>query len=148
MLGQHWKGILPIQCCPNTFETTLDKKTTCVMLAQSWRFHREIGYTMLSWYACANIAKENYLGNVDPQPMNNMAQKNNLQCCLDLCRLTLCKEISCAMLTYGYQTTFLSKIIYAMLCLSSWNNIAYKYRILNAVQIRLRQHCTRKLLAQ
>ena len=42
-----------------------------------------------------------YLCNVDPQPINNFAQENNLQCCLDLCWLTLCKEITCAMLAHG-----------------------------------------------
>ena len=50
MLGQHCTGILSSQCCLNTSETTLRKKTTCAMLAQSaqTRFRRKITYTMLS----------------------------------------------------------------------------------------------------
>ena len=35
-----------------------------------------------------------------------------------------------------------------MLCRPCWNNIAQEYCLVNVVQICLRQHCTRKLLAQ
>ena len=50
MLRQYCIGILSSQCCPNTSETTLDKKDTCAMLAQRAQtcFHRKITYTMLS----------------------------------------------------------------------------------------------------
>ena len=83
-MGQHCIGILSSQCCPNTSETTLQKQVTCAMLAQSAQtsFHRKITYAILSRSACANIAQENYLCNVYPQPMNTFAQENNLQCFL------------------------------------------------------------------
>ena len=73
------------------------------MLAQSTQniFHRKLTYTMFSWSACANIAQENYQCNVDSQSMNNFAQENNLQCCLDLCWPTLRKKIACTMLAHG-----------------------------------------------
>ena len=35
-----------------------------------------------------------------------------------------------------------------MLCRPCWNSIAYEYCLVNVIQIRLIQHCTRKLLAQ
>ena len=103
MLGQHYIGILASQCCPNLSESTLHKEITCTMLAQSAQtyFRRKKTYTILSRSACANIAQENYLCNVDPQPMNNLAQENNLKCCLDLCGPTLRKEVICAMLVHG-----------------------------------------------
>ena len=66
--------------------------------------------------------------------MNNFAQENNLQCCLNLCGPTLLKEITCAILAHGKQTTFLSKINYTMLCLSSWDNITQKYCLVNVVK--------------
>ena len=34
ILGQHCKRILSCQFCPNTSETTLHKKTTCIVLAR------------------------------------------------------------------------------------------------------------------
>ena len=37
------------------------------------------------------------------------------------------------------------KITYTMLCRPYWNNIAQEYYLVNVVQIRLRQHCTKKL---
>ena len=40
------------------------------------------------------------------------------------------------------------KMTYTMLCRPCWNNIALEYCLVNVVQICLRQHCTRKLLAQ
>ena len=40
------------------------------------------------------------------------------------------------------------KTTHAMLYQPCWNNIAYGYLLVNAIQIFLRQHCTRKLLAQ
>ena len=85
-LGQHCIGILSSQCCPNTYEITLHKKITCTMLVQSTQtcFRKKMTYTMLSWFAWANIAQEIYLCNVDPQPMNNFSQKNNLQYYLDI----------------------------------------------------------------
>ena len=57
---------------------------------------------MLSWSAGTNVAQEIvYLCKVGPQSMNNFAQENNLECCLDLCGLRLRKEITCAMLARG-----------------------------------------------
>ena len=93
MLGQHCIGILSNQCCPNTSGRTLHKKITCAMLAQSaqTRFCRKITY-MLSWSACANIAHENYLCNVDPNPKNNFAT---------LSGPTLHNEINYAMFAHG-----------------------------------------------
>ena len=72
MVGQNCIGILSSQCCPNTSDTALHKENICTMMAHSARS------------ACANIAQENYLCNVYPQPMKNFAQENNLQCCLNL----------------------------------------------------------------
>ena len=97
------------------------------MLDQSaqTRFRRKITYTMLSWsaYKKTKTAHKNYLCNVHPKPKNNFAQENNIHCCLGLCRPTLHKEFTCAMLAHGWQTTFLSKINYTMVCLPSWENI-------------------------
>ena len=42
----------------------------------------------------------------------------------------------------------MTKITYKMSCRPCWNNIALEYCLVNVVQICLRQHCTRKLLAQ
>ena len=78
---------------------------------------------MFSGSTRANIAQENYLCNVDSEPMNNLLQENNMQCCVHLCGPALRKEITCAMLTHGQQTTFLSKATYTMLCLSSWDKL-------------------------
>ena len=85
------------QCCPNVSETTLHKE----LLVQCWP--RPHSYLFAGKYssAWANIALEKYLYNVGPQSTNNFAQKNNLQCCLDLCGQTLHKEISCAMLVHS-----------------------------------------------
>ena len=67
MLVQYCIGILSIQCCPNTFERTLHKKTTCAMLAQSTQqwFWRKITYTILPWSAWAEIAQNNNLYNAE-----------------------------------------------------------------------------------
>ena len=48
--GQNCIGMLSSQCCSDTSETTLHKKITCAMLAQSAQtlFRRKITYTMLS----------------------------------------------------------------------------------------------------
>ena len=94
MLGQHCIGLLSNQCCPNTSGRTLHKKITCAMLAQSpqtW-LCRKITYIMLSWSACANIAHENYLCNVDPKLKNNFAT---------LSGPTLHNEINYAMFAHG-----------------------------------------------
>ena len=74
MLGQHCKGILFSQCCPNTSETTFHKNNTCAMLAQGAQkcFRRKITYTILSRSACANIAQEHYLCNVGPWLTDNL----------------------------------------------------------------------------
>ena len=53
--------------------------------------------------------------------MNNIAQENNLQYCLDLCGLTLRKEITFAILAYGF---FHRNIVYTMLPKYVWDNIA------------------------
>ena len=68
------------------------------MLAQSAQacFYRKITYPMLSWCACANIVKENYLRNVHPQAKNNFAEENKPRCCLDLLR----EEITCVMFVH------------------------------------------------
>ena len=73
------------------------------MLAQSAQkcFRMKTTYTMLSWSACANAAYDNYLGYIGPQPINNFAQENYLQCFLDLCGAILRKEITCAMFGHG-----------------------------------------------
>ena len=94
MLGQYYIRILSSQCCPNMSERTLHKKITCTMLTQSAQTHfrRRITYTMLSWSACANIAHENYLCNVDPKPKNNFATWSGP---------TLHKEITYVMFAHG-----------------------------------------------
>ena len=111
MLGQHCLEILSSQCCPNTSETTLHKKTICAMLTQSTQtcFRRKITYTMLSWSAWANIAQENCLYNVHPQLMNNFA-----------------------ILHLIIQICFCRKITYAMLPWSAWANIAQNNYLQNA----------------
>ena len=67
MLGQHGRGISYAPCCPNTFETTLHRKTTCLILALSAEtcYCRKTSFAMLSWSAWANIAQTNYLRNAD-----------------------------------------------------------------------------------
>ena len=69
---------------------------------------------MLSWSAWANIWQENYLCSDDPHSTTNFAEENNLQFCLDGSGPTLHKKIV-AMLTYGWQTMIMRKIIYTML---------------------------------
>ena len=103
------------------------------MLAQSVQtcFRRKKTYTMLSLSACASIAQESYLCNVDPYPMNSFAQENNLQCYSNLCGPTLRKGITSIILVHSWLMdqfgtlvqTFLSKITYKMLRLPSWENI-------------------------
>ena len=58
------------------------------------------------------------------QSTNNFALENNLQWCPDLSGSKLPKEFTCAMLAHGKQTTFMSKITYAMLYRPCWDNIA------------------------
>ena len=119
-LGQHCTGLLHVQCCPKTIKTTLNRifsraslsrasrkplhrvftcAITCAMLTKSAEtyFRWKITYTMLSWSAWANIVQENYLYNVGPQSTNKFAQKNNLQCCLEISGPILHKEITCEM---------------------------------------------------
>ena len=101
-----------------------------ISLSTQTRFCRKITYAMLSWSVWANITQnnylhdvdniapqstvystfsrycwdnavqENYLCNVDPQSINNSAQKNNLEFCLDLSRSILHKETTCGMLAH------------------------------------------------
>ena len=40
---------------------------------------------------------------VDPYPMNNFAQENNLQCYSDLCGRTLCKRITSIVLAHSWK---------------------------------------------
>ena len=95
------------------------------MLTQSAQpcFHRKRNVVLICVH---QHCTKKYLCNVYPQPMNNFEQENNLQCRLDLCGPTLRKKITCEMFAHGYQTTFLSKITFAMLCLSR-DNMAYRY---------------------
>ena len=98
-----------------------------------------------------------------------------MQCCLDLPEPKLHKKITCAMFAHNPQTTLHRKIvvnfvwiylgvtlcdvgpwlrnysykrktIYRILYRSCWDNIAYKYCLVNVAQLRLWQHCTKKLL--
>ena len=124
-------------------------------------FCRKITCPMLFWSAWANIAQGNYLFNVGPQSRNNFSQKNNTQYCLGLPGPTLCMTITyvCVMWAHSPQTTFhmlsgsvwtiiaqenyllnlgsqltwlpFMKIIYTMLWQSCWDNMAYKYCLLN-----------------
>ena len=54
ILGQHCIRILSSQCCANTCETIVHKKTTCPMLAQSAKtcFCRKTGYSFKCLVAC------------------------------------------------------------------------------------------------
>ena len=68
------------------YEIILHKKIICVTLVQ--RAQTCLQENNLSNVVFTNIAQENYLRNVDIEPMNNFAQENNLECCLDLCGQT------------------------------------------------------------
>ena len=59
---------------------------------------------------------ELYLCNVGPQPMNNFSQENKLQYCLGLCRPTLHKEITCAILCLSSWPTLHRNISHAQCC--------------------------------
>ena len=54
ILGQHCIRILSCQFCSNTSETTLHKKTTCIVLAQSGKtcFHMKTGCNFKCLVAC------------------------------------------------------------------------------------------------
>ena len=71
------------------------------------------------------------------QSSNNFAEENNLQWCPDLSASILHKEITCAMLAHGKQTTYMRKISYAMLHRPCLDNIAQEYCLVNVVQTRL-----------
>ena len=120
ILEQHCIGKNPVQCCPrgsqycliiwssqcylNTSRTTLHKKITCAMLAQSTQssFHgKKVTFKMLSWSGLANIAQENYLYNVGPQSAKKFTQENNLWFCLDLFGPTLHRIVTYSMLVFS-----------------------------------------------
>ena len=67
MLGQHCIRILSSQCCPNTSETTLHKKTICPMLDQSAQtcFRRKTVCRFKCFVACFltwyNITEQSWL---------------------------------------------------------------------------------------
>ena len=67
------------------------------------------------------------------QSKNNFAEEHNLQWCPDLPAPRLHKEITCAMLAHGKQTTFMRKITYAILYRTCWDNIAQEYCLVNVV---------------
>ena len=58
--------------------------------------------------------------------MNSFAQKNNLQFYPNLCGPTSRKGITSIILVHSWQKNVLRKITYTMLCLPSWENIAYR----------------------
>ena len=66
-LGQHCLGISYTQCCPDTSETILQKKITCVILSLRAQacFCRKIIYLVLFWSAWTNIAQNNDLRNAE-----------------------------------------------------------------------------------
>ena len=75
-----WDNVAQEYCLVNVVQIRLRQHCTkaffCAMLAQTAQtcFYRTITYTILSRLACANIAQENYLYNVYPQPMNKFEQ--------------------------------------------------------------------------
>ena len=58
------------------------------------------------------------------QSTNRFAEGKKLQWCPDVSASTLHKEIICAMLAHGKQTTFMRKITYTTLYLPCLNNFA------------------------
>ena len=69
------------------------KKITGAMLGQTTQssFRRKIticNVVLICLCQHSTRKHENYLCNVDPKLMNNFAQENNVQCCLDLCGST------------------------------------------------------------
>ena len=67
ILGQHCITILSSKCCPNMSVTTLHKKTTCAILAQSTQtcFHRKTSCSFQCLVACIltsyNLTKQFWL---------------------------------------------------------------------------------------
>ena len=88
-------------------------------------------YNIALTYLYQLCKSELCLCNVGPQPMNNFAQENNLQYCFDLCRPTYARKLPVQRCVY-----------------QAGQHCIEIYRMANVVQIRLKQHGTRKLLAQ
>ena len=100
---------------------------------------------MFSRHVWNNISLDNYLCNVCPECTNSFSQEKNQYNVVCMCQHctrklhvqcwpishgqqpTLCKGINSIILAHSWQKTFLSKITQTMLCLPSWENIAYNY---------------------
>ena len=106
MLGQYCREMrerLREHCTRKLLVRTLHKKITCAVLTPECTdtFSKENNlYKVFLICLCQHCTKK-LMCNVDPQPTNNFAQENNMQCCLDLCGPTLRKEFTSAMLAHG-----------------------------------------------
>ena len=119
--GQHYIGYLPIQCCAESIKTILHRIFPCVLLsgASCTTFHKVFTYAMLSQKYEENTTQDFILCNVVSSLSDNTVQGFYLwnvvlgtlrqhwkgfflvQCCVDMSRPTLHKEITCGILTYS-----------------------------------------------
>ena len=109
-----------------------------------------------------NFSKQNKLCNVVSTKLGqHCIGISYTQCCPNTSETTLHTKITCAILVLSAQQCVCRKITYIILSWSAWGNIAQNsylcnvdtllttvHSLVNVVQIRLRQCCTRKLLLQ
>ena len=153
LLGQHYIGQLSSQCCPDTSETKLHKKISCAILVQSaGKQHIECCLnlpvqTLYKKVTCAMLTHSLWTTFHRKIICNVILIFVGQQCTRKLpLRYWQSTEILDRN-THSWQKTFLSKITCTMLFLSScYVYQTSKHRILNVVQIHLREHYTRKLL--
>ena len=139
MLGQRCIGILFFQCCPNTFETTMHKKSTCAVLPvqccvylAGTTLHKNIPYSMLSKYVCDNIAQEDHLHNISCERTDMFFQETHI------CNVSLvCLGQHC--------TKQLHAPCKQYWCGQTWPTV---HSLINVIQIQLRRHFTIQLLVQ
>ena len=100
------------------------------------------------WSFFDNISKGFYLCNVVLRAFIRTTLSRIFSCAVlsGASWTTLHKAFSCAILAHSKQATFMSKMTYTMLYRPCWDNIVQEYCLVNVVQTRLRQHCTRNYL--
>ena len=90
-IGQHCTRLLPVQCCPHSIKTILNRNFSCAMWSwANWtKLHKIFTCVMLSQEYWDNIKQEFFQCNVVWNLLDNIAQ-----------RLYLCNVVSRVLLLY------------------------------------------------
>ena len=98
LLAMFAQNLQSTQCCPNTAEATLHKKINSAIMAQTTQ--SSICWKISIYKVVLICLSEHYTRKLLAQ-FWPIVYKQMLQCCLDLSRSTLHKEITCGMLAYS-----------------------------------------------